>query len=112
MHIEFSSNKLKGQCQCFDEAQKAFNKTAAKKLIQRLLEMKAAPSLKDLSSLPPIRCHPLTGNKTGRFAVNVNEKIRIVFEPICDNKAYDDKGGLDYSKVVAVKIIEVVNYHE
>lgn len=112
MQIEFSTSKLKKQCQCFKEAQKAFNQAPAQRLIQRLLEIKAAPSLKDLSSLPPMRCHPLTGNMEGKFAVNVNEKLRIVFEPLCDEYAYDEKGNLDPSKVFAVKIIRVVNYHE
>jgi len=44
----------------------------APKIRQRLLELKAANTLADVSKLPPPRCHQLTENLDEQFAVDIS----------------------------------------
>jgi len=112
MHIEFKSNKLKKLCETFDAAKRKWGEPCAKKLTQRLNEALASPTLLDFSKIQSAKCHALTADRKGQYAVCLDGPRRLIFEPILGNDANDDKGVLDYSKIDAVMIIEVVDYHE
>lgn len=111
MHIEFKSNKLRERCEKFSEAEKSWGLVVARKLFQRLAEIKAATTLKDLNHLPPTKCHPLKGNRKGQYSVALDGTRCLIFEPLCDDKTYNINSVLDLSMVSRVNIIEVVNYH-
>jgi len=110
MYITYRSNKLKKHCLEFKEAQKAFG-INAKKLMQRISEIQAAPTLDDLNKLPPTRCHPLEGNREGQFAVDLKHPMRLIFEPVGIKEEIYPNGILDLTKVVEIKIIEIEDYH-
>lgn len=109
MYIEFKDRKLKKNCEDFKNAQKAWGHDNALKLMQRLNEISAATCLEDLNYLPPARCHPLSGNRKGQYAIDVKQPFRLILEPILDNIG---QACTDISKINKIKIIEVVNYHE
>jgi proteic killer suppression protein len=60
---------------------------------------------------PPERRHELSGNRKGRFAVDLKHPQRLVFEPNHNPLPRGADGGLDLKKINAVTIIEVEDYH-
>ena len=111
MYIKFKSKRLKKQCETYSEACKAWGPERARKVIQRLNEIKAAPTLRDLGHLPPARCHALTGDYKGRYAVNLTHNYRLIFEPIVGSGEAQVSGPLQLSQVREVRILEVIDYH-
>ena len=55
--------------------------------------------------------HQLEHDKEGQFAIRLTESDRLIFEPDHDPLPFLDEGGVDISRVTAIVIIEVVNYH-
>lgn len=69
--IAFKTNKLEKQLTEPKEMQKAFG-TMMKKVNQRMKELSAVENLEHLKTIPAARCHELTGNKKGEFAVDIS----------------------------------------
>ena len=111
MNIRFSSKKLQNCCNTAVNAIKEWGLPHAKKIIQRLNELKAADTLADMGHLPPARCHELTGDRKGQFAVTTTEPNRLIFTPDHDPVPIDGSGGIDRSKVTDIVILEVEDYH-
>ena len=107
MDIYYSSTKLKKVCNQQKEAVKKFGEEIAKKLGQRLFELHAADTLTDISHLPPPRLHSLNNDRDGQFAVDLKHPFRLIFEPY----DYPSSEEVDKTKVVAIKILEVGDYH-
>lgn len=80
-------------------------------MAQRLQELEAAESLADIRLLPAARCHELAGDRKGQLAVEVHAGLRIVFEPDHNPIPRRPQGGLDWERVDAVTVIEVIDYH-
>jgi proteic killer suppression protein len=59
----------------------------------------------------PGRCHELTGDKPGQLALNVSGNYRLIFEPADASIERKPDGGLDWTKVTAVRILGVEDYH-
>ncbi len=83
------------------------------KIRQRLDEFRAAVSLRDIALLPPARLHPLKGDRSGQFAVDIIHPFRLVFEPVgSSDELCDESGNLDLRNVKTIRILEVVDYHD
>ncbi len=81
----------------------------AKVMMQRLYELDAARSLEDLRNLG--RCHELRGDRAGQLSLDLRGPYRLIITPAHDPPPTRDDGGLDWSQVTAVKIIEVADTH-
>lgn len=60
----------------------------------------------------PGRYHELTGDRHCQVSVSVGANLRLVFE--CADEPLpcrQDGGGLDWSGVTKVRLLEVVDYH-
>jgi len=112
MDIDFKSKKLKRLCSEENHMVRHFGDQVALRLQDRLLDLLAADSLADLSMIPGARPHPLTGERDGQFAVDVTRSVRIVCEPNHDALPALADGGIDRSKVTAITIVFVGDYHE
>lgn len=88
-----------------------FGKALAERLQQRLAELKAADTLDDISRLPPVRCHELSQDRKGQLAVDLVHPKRLIFEPDHNPAPRRADGGLDWSHVTKICVIEVVDYH-
>lgn len=107
MDIYYKSKQIEKMCNQAQEAVKKLGPDMAKKLRQRMTELKAADILADISHLPPARLHELDGGRNGELAVDLTQPFRLVFKP-CDFR----KGMLiDKTQVTAITILEVTNYH-
>ena len=98
-------------CNSMDKMIREFGAESAKKLGMRLQAIEAADCLADLFTLPQCRCHPLNGDRKGQFAVDLKHPFRLVFEPRHDPMPLADDGGIDLSRVTAVKVLAVEDYH-
>ena len=81
MLIYFRTTKLQKTCSQEQKMIKELGGAMARKLRQRLTELKAADSLSDISHLPPPRCHELTGKRAGQFSVDLEHPYRLLFIP-------------------------------
>ena len=111
MEVSFSSRKMQKICNSQKEMQAKYGDRMAEALQQRLGELKAADTLGDMKRLPAARCHELTQQRKGQLAVNLIHPRRLVFEPDHHPLPTRPTGGLDWTKVTRILIIEVVDYH-
>jgi plasmid maintenance system killer protein len=77
---------------------------------RRLDDLRAAPTLEAMRHLPG-RCHELKGNRALQLSIDLDGPYRLIFRP-SDPCPKRSDGGLDWTKVTAVVIKEVVNTHE
>lgn len=90
---------------------KRYGMAGATKITLRLQQLAAAPSLAHMRDLPG-RCHALTADRSGQFAVDVHQPHRLIFEPAGEaNPDGLPRGGDPWERIVAVRIIDVVDYH-
>lgn len=111
MEICFSSKKLQKVCNSVKEMRVAFGKPLAERLQQRLAELRAADTLEDISRLPPARCHELSQDRKGQLAIDLVHPKRLIFEPDHNPLPYKSDGGLDWSNVTRIRVIEIIDYH-
>ncbi len=71
----------------------------------------AAPSLDSLRGLPG-GLHELKGNRAGQLALDLKGGDRLIIEPAHEPPPTKPDGGLDSKQVTAVRIVEVVDYHD
>ena len=82
MELTYKNDRLQNICEnpkYNKELVKKYGIEVAKKLPQRIKELKAFNSLNDVPTNPPFRRHKLTGNRSGQFAVNVDNQYRLIF---------------------------------
>ena len=111
MRIFFKTKKLQKICSESAEARKQLGAKGGRKLQQRMMELKAADNLADISRLPPARCHELTGNRAGQLSVDLEHPYRLLFvvgnNPLPERKS----GGLDWEGVTEIQIIGIEDTH-
>jgi len=111
MVIYFNTKKLQKWCSKSAEAIKELGSKGGLKLQQRMMELQAAETLKDISRLPPARCHELTGNRKGQISVDLEHPYRLLFIPAHNPVPERLEGGLNWTAVTEVKIIEIADTH-
>ena len=111
MDIYFRTKKLQKICNVEKIANGKLGLINAKKLQQRLMELKAAETLADISHLPPTRCHELSGNRKGQLSVDLKHPYRLLFIPANDPIPVKDAGGLDWSRVTEIEIVDIADTH-
>ena len=111
MQIHYKTNKLKRQCEEERLGIRAWGAQVAEKVRQRIAELRAAVCLLQISRLPPPRCHELNANREGQLSVDVSQNQRLIFEPNHDPIPALPAGGLDWSSVTEIIIMEVTDYH-
>jgi len=67
--------------------------------------------LETICFLPAANCHELTGQNAGFLAVDVSANYRLIFQPAEDPPPLKDDGGLDWSAVTEILILDIVDYH-
>ncbi|MCP4683257.1 MAG: killer suppression protein [Desulfobacterales bacterium] len=111
MVIYFKTRKLQKICNNANEAGKRLGQQKARKLQQRLMELKAASCLADISRVPPPRCHHLSGNREGQLSVDLEHPYRLMFIPANDPVPVMQDGGLDWAQVTEIEIVEIADTH-
>ncbi|MFH2123424.1 MAG: killer suppression protein [Pseudomonadota bacterium] len=111
MRIFFKTRKLQKICSGADESRKHLGVKGGAKLQQRMMELKAAQNLGDISRLPPARCHELTGNRSGQLSVDLDHPYRLLFVVANIPSPIREDSGLDWDGVTEIEIIEIADTH-
>lgn len=96
--ISYRSAQLRKVCEDAEVATKKYGAEMAAKIQNRIDIIRAADSVEMLIRFKLGRCHPLTGDRKGQYAMDLTHPYRLVFEK---------RNG----KLVAVEILEIVDYH-
>ena len=111
MVIYFKTKKLQKICNNTNEAIKKLGPKMARKLQQRLMELKAASCLADISKMPPPRCHQLSGNRNEQLSVDLEHPYRLLFIPANNPIPVTQGGGLEWASVTEIEIVEIADTH-
>lgn len=111
MEILFDDDDFGAECNDDRALVRRHNKQRAKLIRRRLDDLKAAIDLSLMRSLPG-RCHELKGNRVGQLSIDLDGPNRLIFKPAEQPPPKKPDGGLDWSKITAIVIIEVTNTHE
>jgi plasmid maintenance system killer protein len=110
LEILFATRLLEKRLGSDKSRRREFGDEVARRIGRRLNELHAAPHLGAMRNVAG-RCHELAEDRAGQLAVDVTGNLRLVFEPADDPVPTKDDGGLDWDRVTAVRIREVVDYH-
>jgi plasmid maintenance system killer protein len=109
LEVFFEDSRLGQAFESDRELQRRYGAERAKKLRIRRAALLAAETLEGLRRAPG-RCHELTGNYAGCLSLDLDGPYRLLFRP---TEETDPKpgGGLDWTKVTAVVVTDVVDPH-
>lgn len=110
MQIRFQTVKMQKACSSDKAMRKEWGNLTGK-LQLRLTQLHAAPSLAAMTCLPGARCHELSGQRDGQFAVDLVHPFRLVFAPDHDPPPWKADGGLDLAQITQITVLEIVDYH-
>lgn len=112
MNVFFRSGKLKKECEDFRLLVKRHGDQRAQRIRRRLGELKAARTLEDMRTLPQARCHELRQNRADQISVDLDQPYRLILEPAHDPVPRRPDGGLDWSAVTSIRILDIEDTHE
>lgn len=110
MELKYKNNKLHELCEnpkYKKELVKQYGLEVAKKLPQRIKELKSFSCLNDVPSTLPFRRHKLSGNLKNHFAVNINGQYRLIFKQKENNIIIED-----LKEIKEIEIMEVSKHYE
>lgn len=110
MDIVFENSDFENQCNNHKLLVRKHGSKRAKKIQQRLDDLHAASSLRDMR-MAPGRCHELKGDRAGYLSLDVDHPHRLIFEPANDPIPQKVDGGLNWKNVTAVRIIGIEDTH-
>jgi plasmid maintenance system killer protein len=110
VEISYKTNKLEKQLTNPRDLAKTFGQLA-RKINQRLSELKAAETLAIMRFIPAARCHELSGGHKGKFAMDVSPNYRMIFEPNHDPLPKKEDGGLHWESITKIQINQIEDYH-
>ena len=98
MTVEYKSRSIEKVCTQASVATRQYGVRMAELIQQRIDEIKAADSVEQMIQFKIGRCHALTQNRKGQYAVDLVHPKRLVFE----------QNGKD---IQIANIIEIADYH-
>ena len=110
MNISFKDNRLEKSLTNASSLKKEYG-VLAKRLSQRIDSISAADNLLVLQSIPALECHSLGGGRKGEWAISISGNWRLVFKIEEDPIPKKEDGSIDHSKVINIRIMEIVDYH-
>lgn len=101
MKVTYANNKLAKLINDEKKLIKKYGPKNARLIIRRLDQLKAMDNFGDMVRSRLGRCHRLTGNLKGRYALDLDHPDRLIIQPVFDEK-------IDFSKVNLHEIREVI----
>lgn len=111
MEVTFAKPKLAKLCNSGAKLRGKYGPRMAALIQQRLFELSDAEVLDDLRHITGARCHELRGNLVGLLAVDLVHPFRLIFGVADDPRPAKDDGGLDWTQVRCVEVVDVADYH-
>lgn len=79
MRVRFASREL---ARCYEsecDAVRAWGPVVGRRYIDRVSLVRQGRSVEDLNAIRSLRLHPLTGRRSGQFAIRITGRWRLVF---------------------------------
>ncbi len=108
MQITYASKAIQRLCEEDKHQRKQLGEKRAKRLKNRLNELRA---VEYVSQLQLGRPHPLTGGRAGQFSVDLDGPMRLLFEPTDQPPPTLEAGGIDWRQVSSIRILEIGDTH-
>lgn len=109
--ISFADSKLERSVSTERELKRRWGKEA-RLLATRLAAIRAADTLAVLTTTGVAgRCHALTGDLAGQYAMHLWGSTRLLFEPADETILHKPDGGVDERRVTKARILRVHDYH-
>lgn len=110
MDIAFATRKLEKVLNSEKGIIRKYGAENGRKIIRRMTVLANAPTLADVPTVPPMRCHQLTQNLDELFAVYVEHPQRLIFAVAAPIPRKPD-GGIDLGKVTSIIFRSIEDYH-
>lgn len=98
MEITYKNKNIMKVCTNASYAEKKYGSDMAEKIHQRIDEIDASETVEEMVQCHIGRCHYLTGNRKGQYAMDLIHPQRLIFE----------KRG---NEIQIVNVIEITDYH-
>jgi plasmid maintenance system killer protein len=109
--IAWADRRLERDCSTDTAGVRRFGADNWRLLRRRLGTLLGATTLRSMDGAPG-RCHALSGDRLGQYALYLWGSFRLVFEPDHDPIPMLPTGGHDRAAITKVRIHEIVNYHD
>lgn len=103
MKISYKTSKFEKICNDFSKSKKEYGDQIAKKLHQRIGELKASQNFGNALKIRSMRLHPLHGKLEGKYGADLTGNYRLILLPVGDN--------IEIEKIEEVSLEEVMDYH-
>jgi plasmid maintenance system killer protein len=111
VEILYQGRKIEKVCREQSYRIKKHGAARSLSLEARLDELEDIANLEQIRLFPQARCHELKGDRKGTLAVYLDGPWRLIFEPANAPVPKKPDGGLDWTRVTAIRILEVRDYH-
>lgn len=98
LQISYKNKKIERICTDTSYARKKHGIDMAKKIHQRINEIKASNDVENMLRYGIGRCHELKGDKSGEYAVDLVHPYRLIFS-------------VKRNEIVIALIKEIIDYH-
>ena len=98
LEITYRNRKIERICTNAEAAERAYGRDMADKIHQRIDELSAADTIEMMIQYHIGRCHPLSQDRKGQYALDLVHPYRLVFSKSGD-------------KIQIANVIEIVDYH-
>ncbi len=110
MIIQFQDPKFRDECNNQKLLIRRQGARRAKKINQRLDDLRAADTLSVMKVLPG-KCHELIGDRRGQLSLDLDHPWRLIFIPADDPPSLNEDGGIAWQNVRVVKILGIEDTH-
>ena len=98
MQISYRNKKIEKVCTDAKVSDRVYGKEMSEKIQQRIDEIRAVDTVEDMIRFRIGRCHALTNNRKGQYAVDLVHPYRLIFK----------KEG---NEIQIAYVMEIVDYH-
>ena len=111
MKIDFLSLKDKALFEDLRQVTKAHGAEVSKRLKTRLDDLDAAQNMEQMRNLPG-HWEELKNKRAGQFSARLHGGMRLIVKPQKHPPPTKPDGGLDWSAIESIYIVEMVDYHD
>jgi len=90
---------------------KRWGNEGGRRVALRLQQLAAVACLDDMRHLPG-RCHELSADRKGQFSLDLCQPYRLVFEPTEQPPPTKSDGGIDWTAVASITVIDILDTHD
>jgi hypothetical protein len=107
--LAFSTKAIRSLCECQTKAEREIGLKAARKLRERLADIRAASNVTELVAGRP---REIEGGRLPNYAINLADGYRLVLCTNHNDVPLTRSGRIDWSKVSRVRIHKIEVAHE